>query len=576
MLNFNQIKRTSILATLLLLVTIDVYSTVYQTISDGKWNKNTTWTPSIPPMTWGFTDTVYVSHDVKLVANINIYGYVVVNTGSSIYKTSKTITVKENATLINNGTLDIRNLTFDWGSTIGINNGLIELKDNFLSKEGTFVNNGTMEVGGNFTNSTSGIFTNNGIIEVEGNFKNKSTFTSTGDIEVEGNFINDWSASFTTTGNIYVESDMTNRGTASLGNKVEVEGNFRNDWAATLTVSDTLEVDGNIINRGPMTNSGYVASEDFTNEAQLTSTGTTDINGDMLNKSDITNSGTFTIEGNFENKWSSTSFDNDGNFIVEGNVDNNGYIDNAGILYIVGDLDNSNQIDNNGNMYVDASVSGGGDIDGAGSLCNSDGTTDPTGGAKANNVTCDICNAGVNTLPVQLLSFEVELVNEKKVNIAWATATEENNDYFEVLRSTDGYNFKVVATVDGNGNSNTILYYQAEDYNAEVGVNYYQLKQVDFDGKTTLSSIVFVNINSDLKEIKLYPNPIQAGAMLNISISEETNASIEIYDMSGRLIKQVNTQSGLTQISTSEMQKGIYLLKMVEGEQSVVKRFVVN
>lgn len=323
-----------------------------------------------------------------------------------------------------------------------------------------------------------------------------------------------------------------------------------------------------------MINNGIIEIEKIENSGSIINFGSIEVSEKFKNKksySIVNNSGSFTIEGDVENKG---IIENSGTLSIEDDLENQGLLSNTGIVSIEGDLDNDNQIVNSGNIYVDSSISGNGDITGVGSICNSDGTTDPTGGAKANNITCDICNAS-STLPVQLISFEAEAINAKKVTIKWSTATEENNDYFEILRSVDGSNFEVIATIDGNGNSNAMLYYQIDDNTAENGVNYYQLKQVDFDGKATLSNTIFVNI-SNLNEVTVYPNPVQSGSDVTLNFGLTVNAQVEIYDMSGRLLNSVITNDSQVNIPTSQMQKGMYIIKVIEGEKIVVKRFLVN
>lgn len=574
-LNKFNFKSLIIFASLILLVRVNVYSTVYTTVQSGNWNNNNTWSPSKPNMTYGFNDTVYVQHDVTLNSNLNVFGYFVVNNNVTLSKINKSITIYENSVFINNGTVEVKNLTLNWGTNTLINNGSIVLHGSFVNREGEFTNNSTMTVASNFNNSWDATTVNDGSIEVAGNFINSYSFSGIGYLYVDGNFTNDWSSSFSTSGELDIQGNFTNRGDAQLNNGVSIAGNFTNDWSSTISMTDTVLVSGNISNRGPLSNSGYFSGNSFTNEGAFTSTGTTKLFGNVVNKSSIINSGSFDVSGDFLNKWSSTSVTNSGDFVVGGDLTNKGVVNNNGLMYVVDNLNNTYQINNDGNLFVDNSVTGTGDVDGSGVLCNSDGQTDPTGGAKANNVTCTVCNGTVNTLPVELVAFEVEFVENTQVDINWATATEENNDYFEVLHSTNGTDFETIARVKGAGNSNNMLYYQATDFNAVEGINYYQLKQVDYDGKTTFSDIKTVRINSD-NDISLYPNPANLGQEIKVEFSEVLNYNAEIYDITGRLVMSFNGNDNHIQISTANLTKGNYILRIVEGEQVGVKRFIVK
>lgn len=97
-------------------------------------------------------------------------------------------------------------------------------------------------------------------------------------------------------------------------------------------------------------------------------------------------------------------------------------------------------------------------------------------------------------LPIELYSFNGH--NNENVNeLYWVTETEINNDYFTVERSMDGINFVSVADVAGAGNSNSLLDYQLTDYNPYTGINYYRLKQTDFNGSFSYSDLIAIEVN---------------------------------------------------------------------------------
>jgi hypothetical protein len=137
-------------------------------------------------------------------------------------------------------------------------------------------------------------------------------------------------------------------------------------------------------------------------------------------------------------------------------------------------------------------------------------------------------------LPVELLSFDVTPINNQYARLEWVTASEINNDGFEVLRSTDGENFKVIGWVNGNGNQTTITEYTYEDYSIEKGITYYyQLKQIDYDGQYEYFNIEPLT----LTDINLQ-KPISV-KRVNILGQEDVNGNmiIEIYD--NRIVKKM-------------------------------------
>ena len=108
----------------------------------------------------------------------------------------------------------------------------------------------------------------------------------------------------------------------------------------------------------------------------------------------------------------------------------------------------------------------------------------------------------VNTaLPIELLYFNV--VGNKNTNkLFWSTASEINNDYFNIEKTKDGIDWISVAKMAGAGNSSIQLFYSFTDDNAESIINYYRLKQTDYDGKFKYSDMISIdNRDGDSKEI---------------------------------------------------------------------------
>lgn len=105
-------------------------------------------------------------------------------------------------------------------------------------------------------------------------------------------------------------------------------------------------------------------------------------------------------------------------------------------------------------------------------------------------------------LPVELISFDATVVDrQKSVLLEWETASENNNDYFSIERSADGYNWESITSVNGMGNSSTTTSYDYKDRQPMKGVSYYRLKQNDFNGDSEYFDIRSVMINADDKAL---------------------------------------------------------------------------
>lgn len=176
-------------------------------------------------------------------------------------------------------------------------------------------------------------------------------------------------------------------------------------------------------------------------------------------------------------------------------------------------------------------------------------------------------------LPVEFLSFEARLLDpvQRTVMLDWATSTEINNSHFEVEWSIDGITWSQITLVQGAGTS-----YQQQDYswihNQAQRLNFYRLKQVDYDGNYSYSEVRTVNIG--VKDIipfaNLYPNPTQNEFHIQIVGAEV--ASYEIYTAHGALV-----QKGIVRQEESilGLASGVYQVKIDYGNKIEVKRIVV-
>ncbi len=144
----------------------------------------------------------------------------------------------------------------------------------------------------------------------------------------------------------------------------------------------------------------------------------------------------------------------------------------------------------------------------------------------------------MSPLPIELIQFRAAL-DQDDVVLMWATASEINNNYFSIERSTDALNFEEIGKVSSKsefGYSNEILNYSFTDNEIQNNLLYYRLKQFDFDGKFTYSSIVSVKLLELYNEntIVLYPNPTKNNISYQFSRSKSSLYDIEIFDLLGK------------------------------------------
>ncbi len=188
------------------------------------------------------------------------------------------------------------------------------------------------------------------------------------------------------------------------------------------------------------------------------------------------------------------------------------------------------------------------------------------------------------TTPVELLYFEGENDGDHNI-LVWATATEINNEGFEIEWSADGEQFENIGFMQGNGTSNEIHEYQFVDREPWAGINYYRLRQIDYDGVYDYSNTISIEYEpfGSLFEATVFPNPAPAN---NININIETGnlaqpVEIRIVDLIGRSIYaerlEVYETASQHRLQTRDLKAGAYILLLSQdGSDQLVKRLVIR
>lgn len=178
-------------------------------------------------------------------------------------------------------------------------------------------------------------------------------------------------------------------------------------------------------------------------------------------------------------------------------------------------------------------------------------------------------------MPVEWADFQLE-VNGQSVNVFWTTASEKNNDFFMVERSTDGIQFEVIGQVQGAGTIAGFQDYFFVDEQPAAGVNYYRIRQVDFDGNNSVTTMEVARIETAASQMALTVN---AARQLTLNVSEDINSDmfVFLFDMNGKEVTSVVAQPGQREISIdlTGLQSGVYVCTTkVQGQTSAQKFFV--
>lgn len=169
------------------------------------------------------------------------------------------------------------------------------------------------------------------------------------------------------------------------------------------------------------------------------------------------------------------------------------------------------------------------------------------------------------SLPIDLLSFTAE-ADGTSVDITWVVSSQVNNDYYVIEKSMDCYTWKEVDRMTGEGNSNTETVYGLTDKHAYIGLSYYRLRQVDYDGKSETFNPISVHVQ-DNKTIGLTikPNPAVdfIGLEMVYTLDPLINHNVQIFDSEGHMVYKKHFIGEINdfKINIQKFRPGCYILK---------------
>lgn len=215
-------------------------------------------------------------------------------------------------------------------------------------------------------------------------------------------------------------------------------------------------------------------------------------------------------------------------------------------------------------------------INSSNSGCNNEtnGASDGGAGTLLTNVTIPESTLSpsqtCSPLPVDFVSFSAD-IQSGKVHLKWITASETNNAYFSVERSSDAVQFSEISRVKGKGTVTAFSQYQYTDLNPFTGISYYRLRQVDTDGKFAYSKTVVVEHNPAELAVALYPNPVAENQIVFLQIAAPALETVQVQVMTllGESVSstthQLNSGTHLIEMNTGGFSAGIYLIHVRSG-----------
>ncbi len=421
-------------------------------------------------------------------------------------------------TITGNSSFTIDDLTIIDAGVLNKSGGSLTVTDDITVDNGTFNNTGgNLSVDEMKINNSSNVTLSGGTITMSGDLDGNSgstinistTVTNTSgdeDIELGAN----------TTVNILPGANITGFDDIDLDNGGG--GSTFNMTGGILDIDDDLKIDDGDNQTVSISGGTFTLGDDFsieTDNNNISFSGDADINiGDDLDfggdNSTFSTSGTATIDIAED-----IQTDGSGNTITLGgsSVVNSGGIDDFSVI---------TQIEN---------VSG---------------------------------NVGGTPLPVEFLSISTSLTYDGKVTVMWSTASEINNDFFTVEKSTDLEIWEELGVVLGAGTSFTELNYSFIDDSSNTGTVYYRIKQTDFNNHVEYSDVVSESLQTSQSiEVNVYPNP--STEIITIQLENGNLNTINIYNSQGHNVMNLSqslvTNTNKVTINISHFPGGIYIIR---------------
>jgi len=186
-------------------------------------------------------------------------------------------------------------------------------------------------------------------------------------------------------------------------------------------------------------------------------------------------------------------------------------------------------------------------------------------------------------IPVELTSFTANVNTNGDVVLNWSTASEINNQMFEIERKAENTEFVTIGYVNGYGTTTDPQEYSYIDENIETGIYFYRLKQIDFQGTYEYSDVIELDVKgpSHFALGQNYPNPFNPSTQIEFRIPETGNVKLAVYNLVGEevaLLVNGQVEAGVHEVTfnASNLPSGAYFYKLQSGSKVEVKKMLLT
>ncbi|MFT6148930.1 MAG: hypothetical protein ACJAUH_001616 [Saprospiraceae bacterium] len=187
---------------------------------------------------------------------------------------------------------------------------------------------------------------------------------------------------------------------------------------------------------------------------------------------------------------------------------------------------------------------------------------------------CGFVNSSPAVLPVEFTYVRAGVLNNS-VKVEWETASELNNEVFFIERSVDGLTFTEIGNQQGAGTSLEVIQYSFIDVAPIAGVNYYRIRQVDFDGTMEYSAVVKAEVAKSSFVVSINPTASSSQVQIILGETYKQDLNVAVYDALGRTIMNsaINAGNNLLPIDISNFTNGQYFVRLFNETETITKTF---
>lgn len=176
-----------------------------------------------------------------------------------------------------------------------------------------------------------------------------------------------------------------------------------------------------------------------------------------------------------------------------------------------------------------------------------------------------------NVLPIRLISFQTELLNDSKAKINWE-AQADHGDHFILERSFDKLNYETIATIYRDETTDR---YQWIDEKLLPGEYLYRLKLVNATGSTRYSEVRRINVNAPAKAFLV--SPIGNNWELYVPFNNAQPADIVLYNSNGQLLHRLKIKAGERYIlQKGSYTPGVYYITATINHEFIKEKIIVR